>query len=67
MSEAFGVADAPGALVVTIRAVFASACAAIAAFAVVLFGEDEESLRRCVGVSRFNGDFLRAVHGGKVR
>ena len=33
----------------------------------VLFGEDEESLRRCIGVTGFNGDFLRAVHDGKVR
>ena len=33
----------------------------------VLFGEDEESLRRRVGVAGFNGNLLRAVHDGKVR
>lgn len=39
----------------------------MAAFAVVLFGEDEESLRRRVGIAGFNGDFLCAVHALKVR
>ena len=67
ISEAFGVADAACPFVVSVRAVFATTGAAIAAFAVVLFGEHEESFRRCVGVAGFNGEFLRAVHARKVR
>jgi hypothetical protein len=43
MSEAFGVSDATSALVISIGAVSASTCAAIASFAVVLFSEDKES------------------------
>ena len=67
ISEAFWIPDASCPLVEAVGAVFASARAAIATFAVVLFGEDEESPRRCVSVAGFNGDFLRAVHSGKVR
>ena len=44
-SEAFGVADPPSPLVETKGAVSATACTAIAAFAVILFSEHKESFR----------------------
>jgi len=45
-SKAFGIADAAGPLVETIGAVLATARAAIAAFAVVLFSKDKKTLWR---------------------
>jgi hypothetical protein len=56
-SASFGIADAPCPLVKAIRTVLATTGTAIAAFAVVLFCEDQESFWRQVSVAFFNGDF----------